>query len=87
MDITERKLARFELEEKEQRYRTLFYSNIDPVCVIDAKSLTVYDVNPTFELIYGYNRDEIIGKSYLTLTDQPDDVRTAIAVANQEGSL
>ena len=86
MDITERKLARFELEEKEQRYRTLFDSNIDPVCVIDAKSHTVYDVNPAFELIYGYNRDEIIGKSYLTLTDQPDDVRTAIAVANQEGS-
>ena len=58
MDITERKLARFELEEKEQRYRTLFYSNIDPVCVIDAKFLP-FAIKIQLLFYYG-NRDEII---------------------------
>jgi len=85
MDISERKQAGLELAEKEQKYRALFDSNIDPVCVIDAKSLIVQDVNPAFEAIYGYERDEIIGESYLNLTAQPDDTKTAIIYANQKG--
>jgi PAS domain S-box-containing protein len=85
MDITERKQAGLELAEKEQKYQALFDSNIDPVCVIDAKSLIIQDVNPAFESIYGYNRDEIIGESYLRLTAQPDDTKTIITFANQKG--
>jgi PAS domain S-box-containing protein len=85
MDITERKLSELELEENEHKYRALFKSNIDPICVIDAKTLEIQDVNPAFESIYGYKRNEIVGQQYTTLSAQVEETKTAITIANQKG--
>lgn len=85
MDISERKKAEQVLIEKEEKYRALFDSNIDPVCVIDAISLEIKDVNPAFENLYGFNRSEIIEKSYLTLSAQPMETKAAIAFGRQQG--
>ena len=85
IDITERKKSEQVLVEKEQKFRALFDSNIDPVCVIDARSLEIKDVNPAFESLYGYSRDEIINQSYLILSAQPQETKAAIAFGRQQG--
>lgn len=86
MDITERKLSEQILLEKEEKYKALFDSNIDPICVIDAQTGKVSDVNPAFVSVYGYSPDEIIGESYITLSAQPEETRTAIAFGRQIGN-
>ncbi len=87
MDITSRKVAEEVLLEREQRYQALFGSNIDPVCVIEASTNTIKDVNPAFEKLYEYSRDEIIGKSYLVLSDQPIETKSAIEVGRYKGKF
>jgi PAS domain S-box-containing protein len=85
MDINERKQFEKELLEKEQKYRALFDSNIDPVCVIDPQTYIIYDVNPAFESVYGYKRAEIVDKSYVILSAQPEETKSAIAFGKQKG--
>lgn len=86
MDITNRKESEQILLEREQRYQALFDSNIDPISVVDAHSAIIHDVNPAFERVYEYDRNEIIGKSYLTLSDKPDDTKSAIDAGRYKGS-
>ncbi|MFP4555658.1 MAG: PAS domain S-box protein [Bacteroidales bacterium] len=86
MDITQRKLAEQVLIENEQKYKALFSSNIDPVCVIDASTYKISDVNPAFETVYGFNSSELIGESYLNLSVEPNDTKAAIAFCKQKGS-
>ena len=87
MDITSRKVAEEILLEREQRYQALFGSNIDPVCVIEASTSIIKDVNPAFEKLYEYNRDEIIGKSFLVLSNQPIETKSAIEVGRYKGKF
>jgi PAS domain S-box-containing protein len=85
MDITERKKFEQLLLEKEQKYRALFDSNIDPVCVIHANNYQIKDVNPAFERVYGFARNEIIGKPYISLSAEPDETKATIAFGRQKG--
>jgi PAS domain S-box-containing protein len=85
MDITNRKESEQILLEREQRYQALFGSNIDSVSVVDANSTMIYDVNPAFESLYEYNRDEIIGKSYLSLSDKPEETKLTIENGRHKG--
>jgi PAS domain S-box-containing protein len=85
MDINARKFAEEVLLEKEQRYKALFDSNIDPICVIDAENYQIKEVNPVLESVYGYSRSELIGQSYLVLSDQPEETKSSIAFGKQKG--
>jgi PAS domain S-box-containing protein len=85
MDITERKIAERILLEKEEKYQALFESNIDPVCVVDAITLEIKDANSAFESIYGYSTDEMLGKSYIELSAQPIETKSAIEIGRQKG--
>lgn len=70
IDITDRKLADMALRESEQKYRTLFSSMSEGVCVQvlvrDAAgtpcNYRLVDVNRSFETILGLKRGEVIGK-------------------------
>ena len=62
-DITERKRAEQKLKESEEKYRVLFESSPYAVGLIDTKG-TVVQGNSNFEKIFGYNKDEILGKSF-----------------------
>ncbi|MDD2196649.1 MAG: PAS domain S-box protein [Bacteroidales bacterium] len=85
MDITNRKESEQILLEREQRHQALFDSNIDPISVVDAHSAIIHDVNPAFERVYEYNRDEIIGKSYMTLSDKPSETESTIETGRNKG--
>lgn len=62
-DITERKNVETLLEESRQQYRSLFEYSPDIVSMLDLNG-TITNLNPQFEKISGYNRDEFIGKKF-----------------------
>ncbi|MDP2848464.1 MAG: ATP-binding protein [Humidesulfovibrio sp.] len=61
------KLYRRRLRESEEKYRSLFDSGPDPVFVVDCEDFRIVDVNPRALELYGYEKDELIGMSYLAL--------------------
>jgi PAS domain S-box-containing protein len=63
-DISERKRA----EEERQRLATAVEHAAESILVAD-KDGTIHYVNPAFERISGYSRDEVIGKSFRLFAD------------------
>lgn len=56
-----------QLRETEEKYRSLFDSGPDPIFVVDRSSLEIVDANPRAFELYGYLREDLIGKSILDL--------------------
>jgi PAS domain S-box-containing protein len=56
------RLYRRRLHESEEKYRSLFDSNPDPVFVIDAADGRILDANSQAEAVYGYPRKELTGR-------------------------
>jgi PAS domain S-box-containing protein len=62
-EITERKLAVEALRASEEQYRTIFNASSDALILWDSKLRRV-DVNPAYERMYGWTREESIGNAY-----------------------
>lgn len=74
-DVTmQRKL----LEDSEQRYSGLFNAIPDPIIVVERPGLTIVDINVAAELTYGYTRDELIDKSVLLISGEPEETERAL---------
>ena len=67
LDISKRKRAEEALHESEEKYRSLFHSGPNPIFVLDWSSLTVIDVNPAAIETYGYEKEELLGRSFKEL--------------------
>ena len=63
IDITEEKNAEQELKESEEKYKTLVESSHDLIWSVDEKG-TITFLNKAAKLIYGYEPEELIGKSF-----------------------
>jgi PAS domain S-box-containing protein len=72
-DITKRKQAEDALRASEERYRSLFESNPNPMWVFDSETLSFLAVNATAVRHYGYSQDEFLA---MTLKDirPPEDI-------------
>ena len=55
-DITERKRA------AEARYRRLFEAAKDGMLIVDAETGEITDANPYLEALFGYRREELVGR-------------------------
>ncbi len=66
LDITHRKLSEIELQRSEERFRELSDASRDGIIILD-KDL-ILDANKAYCDIFGYELDEIIGKSTLGFT-------------------
>jgi len=71
-DITERKQAEEALKESEQRYRTLFEESIDGVYSV-LRDGEIADANASFCRLFGYAKEEMIGKDIRELYVNPAD--------------
>ena len=58
-EITERKLAEEALRASEEQYRAVFNASADALVLWNSRSERV-DVNPAYERMYGYSRDEVL---------------------------
>jgi len=86
-DLTEDKRAKEEIElqdkklsylyekhkKSEDRYRSLFNDNPNPIFIVDRQTLEILDVNHRVENEYGYNKSEILGKSFLYIWEKSDE--------------
>ncbi len=71
-EITERKKAEEALRASEEQYRAVFNASADALVLWNSRAERV-DVNPAYEQIYGYTRDEVL--SGARARDLPDGYR------------
>jgi len=65
LDITERKLLEVQLSKSERKYHEIFNHIPNPVFVLDSHTLEIIDCNESVKTVYGYDKDEIVGRSFL----------------------
>jgi diguanylate cyclase (GGDEF)-like protein/PAS domain S-box-containing protein len=66
-DISERKRAEMLLRESEERYRTAFQTSIDAITISHLEDGKFVDVNQAFLLMFGYECEEVVGRTSLEL--------------------
>ncbi len=69
------KSSKARLRESEKKYRSLFDSGPNPIFVLDKETFEILDANPIAEKVYGYSKEELIGKPFKNLGSfEPDDI-------------
>jgi histidine kinase len=77
LDITHRKQLEEELVQSEKKYYAIFNNIPNPVFVLDGDLLNILDCNNSVGQVYGYQKDEIVGQSFLNLFPEEDRQRYA----------
>jgi len=67
LDITERRLLEQELTKSEQKYHAIFNNIPNAVFVLDPDTLDILDCNDSMTQVYGYEKEEILNRSFLGL--------------------
>jgi histidine kinase len=67
LDITERKQLEEQLKESESKYHEIFNNIPNPLFVLDMDSLKILDCNASVKTVYGYDKNEILDRSFLDL--------------------
>ncbi len=75
-DITERRRVERQLEESEQRYKSLFEQNVDAVYSFDLEGRFA-SANAACETLTGYAPADLIGRSFIPLI-APEDLERAL---------
>ncbi|MGD8509744.1 MAG: PAS domain S-box protein, partial [Syntrophobacterales bacterium] len=86
-DITQVRLLEDELKLSEEKYRTLFNSDPNPIFVLDLSTLKIQDANERAYKFYGYENGELIGKSFLDLAEAPEWDRLRKVSWDKEGAV
>ncbi len=73
-DITQRKAAEEALRASEEQYRAIFNASADALILWDSRYRRV-DVNPAYETMYGWTREEAIGRGYEHPSFPPEYIR------------
>jgi PAS domain S-box-containing protein len=60
-------------KKSEDKYRSLFNDNPNPIFIVDRNTLEILDVNQRVENEYGYSKTEILGMSFLDIGNQTDE--------------
>ncbi|HMF30404.1 MAG TPA: PAS domain S-box protein [Candidatus Lokiarchaeia archaeon] len=85
-DITAKKNAEDALLESEQKYRTLFDSNLVPAAIADANGRFL-QINPAFTDISGYTPDDLATVSATTLYVKQEDRARILGILMDEGQV
>jgi PAS domain S-box-containing protein len=76
--IDSRDKALAALSESEAKYRALFEAESNATIVLEDGNGVILDVNSAAAKLYGYQREEMIGKNILEISTEPEDTFRAI---------
>ncbi|MCG8688482.1 MAG: PAS domain S-box protein [Desulfobacterales bacterium] len=60
-------------KKSEEKYRSLFNNNPNPIFIIDSQTLEILDINHRVEEDYGYSKTDLLGRVFLDLCDRDDE--------------
>jgi|GEM_PF-909622 len=86
-DITDRKRAEEAVKKSEQKFAKMFHDSPVSMVLMDIPTSTTVDVNSTFERLYGYTREEVIGKPPPDIFADPEQLKTLIEHTNSGKTL
>ena len=86
-DITQVRLLEEELKRSEEKYRTLFNSDPNPIFVLNLETLEIQDANDRALNFYGYEKGEVLGESFLDLADPQEWDRLKKVSWDKEGAI
>lgn len=85
-DITTRKLAEKSLRESEESYKGLFNNSSEGILIIDSSGV-ILDANKSGLILFGYGKDELLGKTIHEMTDSTqtslDEITRSVRLAYQ----
>jgi PAS domain S-box-containing protein len=58
--------------KSEEKYRSLFNSDPNPIFIIDPQTFQILDTNQTAQTCYGYPKTELVGLSFFLLGEEGD---------------
>jgi len=86
-DISTHRQWEMQLLKSEERYRTAFLTSIDAITLSCMEDGRLVDVNPAFLRMFGFEREEVIGRTTLELNLWPvPDHRQKLVAALRENS-
>ncbi|QTA82582.1 Two component system response regulator/histidine kinase, PAS and HAMP domains-containing [Desulfonema limicola] len=72
LDITLRKHLEERIRKTEEQYRVIFDNIPNPVFVLDSETLEILDYNESQRAVFGYDKHELLGKSFMDMFEQSD---------------
>jgi len=70
LDLTHVRALEQIAKKSEEKYRTIFNTIPNPVFVLNAETLAIMDCNDSVRTVYGFEKDEIVGKSFGNLFEE-----------------
>jgi histidine kinase len=74
-DVTDLRRLECELRESEEKYRLFFNNDPNAIFVFDQRTFEILDANDRATSEYRYLKKELIGRSFLDLTDPADQTK------------
>jgi diguanylate cyclase (GGDEF)-like protein/PAS domain S-box-containing protein len=83
-DVSERERSTAAMRESEQRFRDLFEQSLDAIMVTDP-DLRIVDANPACERLTGWTREELLGRTPISLAADPEASATFVNALRERG--
>lgn len=90
LELQDKELSRLyeKYKKSEEKYRSLFNNNPNPIFIIDRKTFEILDVNHRVEEGYGYTKAQLLGKPFIDIGDNSDEtIRQGLENLGGNGSV
>jgi histidine kinase len=84
VDVTQMKRLEEEIRKSEEKYRVIFNNIPNPVFVLDRKSLSILDCNDSVLPVYGFQKSDLVKKSFLNLFDEGEHQHYALEIRTSD---